>query len=238
MVAVAALVDRPLTSMIWLKDSKIGGIAGLSGKTIATAGIPYQDAYLKTILARANLSTSDVHAVNVGYGLLPAIARGAGPGDARRVPQRRGRGSAPARQEPGGDAGRPAWRPHLRRAVLVAERGRLEEDPEDIRLFLAALARGTAAAVAAPNETTKALLEANSGLDPTLTKAEVKATLPLLAAPSEKPSQAAHEQPYGFMDPADWRRFIGWMRDNGLILSLPSASEVLSNAYLPGEVPQ
>src|ERR1044072_5801292 len=51
-VAVGALVDRPLTSMIWLEKSKIGGIADLHGKTIATAGIPYQDAYLATILAR------------------------------------------------------------------------------------------------------------------------------------------------------------------------------------------
>ena len=75
-VAVGAVVDRPLTSMIWLKRSKIGGIGGLRGKTIATAGIPYQDAYLKTILARVGLSPADVHAVNVGYGLLPALIGG------------------------------------------------------------------------------------------------------------------------------------------------------------------
>lgn len=237
-VSVAALVDRPLTSMIWLKDSKIGGIAGLRGKTIATAGIPYQDAYLKTILARANLSTSDVHAVNVGYGLLPAIAGGRAQamlGGFLNVEgvDLRLRGKSPV-VTPVDQLGVPTYD----ELVLVAQRGRLDEDAEDIRLFLAALARGTAAAVAAPNEATKALLEANSGLDPALTKAEVKATLPLLGAPSGKPSQAAHERPYGFMDPADWRRFIGWMRDNGLISSLPPASDVLSNAYLPGEVPK
>src|SRR4051812_12935400 len=75
-VAVGALVDRPLTSLIWLGDSGIKGIADLKGKTIATAGIPYQDAYLKTILARANLTTDDVQVVNVGLGLLPAIIGG------------------------------------------------------------------------------------------------------------------------------------------------------------------
>ena len=75
-VAVGALVDTPLTSMIWLAKSGIKGIGGLRGKTIATAGIPYQDAYLKTILARANLSPSDVKAVNVGFGLLPALVGG------------------------------------------------------------------------------------------------------------------------------------------------------------------
>ena len=75
-VAVGALVDRPLTSLIWLKKSGIKRVADLRGKTIATAGIPYQGAYLKTILARAKLTPSDVKAVNVGYGLLPALVGG------------------------------------------------------------------------------------------------------------------------------------------------------------------
>ena len=97
-VAVGTIVDRPLTSMIWLKKSKIRGIADLRGKTIATAGIPYQDAYLKTILARVGLTPSDVRTVNVGYGLLPAIVGGRAAGDARRLPQRRGSRPAPAGQ--------------------------------------------------------------------------------------------------------------------------------------------
>src|SRR3954454_11983139 len=75
-VAVAAIVDRPLTSMIWLKKSGIKSVAGLRGKTVATAGIPYQDSYLKTILGRAGLSTDDVKKVNVGFGLLPALVNG------------------------------------------------------------------------------------------------------------------------------------------------------------------
>src|SRR5262249_3632168 len=49
-VAIGALVNRPLTSMIWLRKSGVKGVAGLKGKTIATAGIPYQEAFLKTIL--------------------------------------------------------------------------------------------------------------------------------------------------------------------------------------------
>src|SRR6478752_4462122 len=66
-VAVGALVNRPLTSMIWLNKSGIKGIADLKGKTIATAGIPYQDAFLKTILARVHLTPEDVKSVNVGF---------------------------------------------------------------------------------------------------------------------------------------------------------------------------
>lgn len=224
-VAVGAIVDRPLTSMIWLKKSKIGGIADLRGKTIATAGIPYQNAYLKTILGRAGLSPSDVNTVNVGYGLLPAIVGGraqamlGGFVNVEGVDLRL-RGKEPV-VTPVDKLGVPTYD----ELVLVAKRERLEEDPESIRLFLAALARGTAAAVKNPRATTKALLEANSDLDPKLTEAEVKATLPLLS-------------PRGRMDPAAWGRFSVWMRENELISKPIPLAEALTDEYLPGGVPQ
>jgi putative hydroxymethylpyrimidine transport system substrate-binding protein len=224
-VAVGAVVDRPLTSMIWLKKSGIGGIAGLRGKTIATAGIPYQDAYLKTILGRAGLSPSDVSTVNVGYGLLPAIVGGraqamlGGFSNVEGVDLRL-RGKQPV-VTPVDKLGVPTYD----ELVLVAKRERLQRDPESIRLFLAALARGTAAAVQSPGATTKALLEANRDLDPKLTAAEVKATLPLLSKSGE-------------MDAAAWKRFIAWMRANGLISKPISPSQALSDEYLAGGVPQ
>ena len=182
-LAVGALVNRPLTSMIWLKKSGIEGVGDLRGKTIATAGIPYQDAYLKTILARANLTPSDVKAVNVGFGLLPAILGGkaqamlGGFSNVEGVDLRL-RGKDPV-VTPVDKLGVPTYD----ELVLVAQRKRLEEDPQAIRLFLAALARGTAAAAKSPQAATKALLEANPDLDPKLTKAEVAATLPLLNPP-------------------------------------------------------
>ena len=41
------------------------------------------------------------------------------------------------------------------------------------------------------------------------------------------------------MDPEEWETFAGWMRDNGLIESLPPPSELLSNDYLlSGEIPE
>lgn len=224
-IAVGALVDTPLTSMIWLRKSGIGGIAGLRGKTIATAGIPYQDAYLRTILARAGLTPADVTTVNVGYGLLPALAGGRAQamlGGFRNVEgvDLRLRGLKPV-VTPVDRLGVPPYD----ELVLLANRTRLEEDPEPIRLFLAALARGTAAAKENRDATTKALLEANRDLDPRLTTAEVIATLPLLSARGE-------------MDEAKWRAFIAWMRDNELIAGRPAPSEVLTNEYLPGEIPE
>ncbi len=231
LLAVAALVDRPLTSMIWLSKSGIKGVGDLRGKTIATAGIPYQDAYLKTILARANLSPSEVKVVNVGFGLLPAIVggrAGAMLGGFRNVEgvDLRLRGQDPV-VTPVDQLGVPTYD----ELVLVARRTQLQEDPDAIRLFIAALARGTKAATENPKAAANALLEANPDLDPKLTRAELAATLPLL-----EPAQSA--QPYGQMSASQWRTFIGWMRDNELISSLPAPSSLLSNAYLPGAIPE
>jgi len=231
-VAVAALVNRPLTSMIWLKSSGIKGVGDLKGKTIATAGIPYQDAFLETILARVKLTPDDVKAVNVGFGLLPALLGGSaqamlgGFSNVEGVDLRE-RGKAPV-VTPVDQLGVPTYD----ELVLVARRQSLEEDPEKFRLFLAALQRGTEAAVAQPGAATEAITEANPDLEPKLAAAEVKATLPLLGVPTA-------DQPYGYMDPEEWATFAGWMRDNGLIDSLPGASELLDNGYLPsGEIPE
>src|SRR5215203_883490 len=231
-VAVGALVDQPLTSMIWLGKSGIKGVGDLKGKTIATAGIPYQDKFLETILARVQLTPGDVKAVNVGFGLLPALLGGSaqamlgGYSNVEGVDLReRGAGPVVTPVDPLGV-------PTYDELVLVARRQSLEDNPDKLRLFLAALERGTEAAVEQPGAATTAITEANPDLEPKLAAAEVKATLPLLGARTGK-------QPYGYMDPEEWSAFAGWMRDNGLINSLPEPGELLDNGYLPsGEIPE
>ena len=228
-VAVGALVGQPLTSLIWTADSGLRGVADLRGKTVATAGIPYQNAYLETILARAGVPADEVRDVNVGFGLLPAVLSGKADamlGGFRNVEgvDLRLRGREPT-VLPVDQLGVPGYD----ELVLVAQGERLEDDAEAIRLFLGALARGTSAAVADPEAATRAVLEANRALDARLTEAETKATLPLLAGALEDSFE---------MDPASWNEFIGWMRDNELIESLLPAEEALRNDYLPGRIPE
>jgi putative hydroxymethylpyrimidine transport system substrate-binding protein len=228
-VAVGAIVDRPLTSLIWTRESGIGGVRDLRGRTIATAGIPYQDAYLETILARGDLTPNDVKSVNVGFGLLPAVLSGRADailGGFRNVEgvDLRLRGTAPT-VLPVDQLGVPSYD----ELVLVAQGERLDDDAEPIRLFLAALERGTKAAVETPAAASAAILEANSGLDRRLTEAETAATLPLLAKAAARSFA---------IDAGEWSEFAGWMRDNDLIDSLPPAGELLTNDYLPGTIPE
>jgi putative hydroxymethylpyrimidine transport system substrate-binding protein len=229
--AVAALVPSPLTSLIWLKDSGIQDVKDLRGKTIATAGIPYQEAYLNTILERANLTTSDVKTVDVQQGLLGAILGGQAQAMLGGFLNVEGvdlevRGKDPT-VIPVDKLGIPTYD----ELVLVANSDTLDSNSDDIRLFLDALERGTKAAVEDPDGATKAILDAGKGLDPKITEAEVRKTLPLLL-----PKDTGH--PYGFMDPNEWDKFAHFFADHGVINALPSVDDVLTNDLLPtNEVP-
>jgi putative hydroxymethylpyrimidine transport system substrate-binding protein len=75
-VSVAALVQKPLTSIISLPKAKISEPADLKDKTIGTAGIDYQDAYLKAILSEAGVGPASVKVRNVGFGFSPALITG------------------------------------------------------------------------------------------------------------------------------------------------------------------
>ncbi len=75
-VSIAALVQRPLTSIIALPDQHVKKVADLKGKKVGTAGIPYQAAELKTALQNAGVDPSTVQEVNVGFNLVPAMLSG------------------------------------------------------------------------------------------------------------------------------------------------------------------
>jgi putative hydroxymethylpyrimidine transport system substrate-binding protein len=227
--AIAAIVPQPLTSMIWLPDSGIKDVRGLRGKTVATAGIPYQSDYLKAILERAHLAPNDVDEVNVQANLLPAILSGRADAILGGFSNVEGvdltlRGKDPT-VIPVDRLGIPPYD----ELVLVATTDEVENDPQTLRVFISALERGTEAAVKDPAGATAALLDAGHGLDPKLTRAEVDKTLPLL--------EQRDNRSYGYMDPKEWQRFAHFFADHGLIEALPSPDDVLTNDLLPGNLP-
>jgi putative hydroxymethylpyrimidine transport system substrate-binding protein len=229
--AVGALVARPLTSMIWLRESGVRDVGDLAGKTIATAGIPYQSDFLDQILAGADLSADDVKEVNVGFNLLPAVLSGSADAMLGGFLNVEGVDLAERGRDPVVRPVDTLGVPTYDELVLVANTDELADDPEPVRLFIAALERGTRDAVRDPAAATETILEAGDGLDPKLTRAEIDRTLPLLLSEGDG-------RPYGYMDPRAWERFAGFFADRGLISSRPSAAELLSNDYLPGEIPE
>jgi putative hydroxymethylpyrimidine transport system substrate-binding protein len=224
--AVAALVQQPLTSLISTADAGITHVSDLRGKTIATAGIPYQKAYLDAILGRAGMNEGDVNVVDVQQGLLPAVISGRADamlGGFLNVEgvDLRLRGLNP-RVVPVDRLGIPTYD----ELVLVASDDEVANHATQIRLFLQALQRGTEAAAADPAGATQSILDAGQGLNPRFTRAEVNRTLPLLA-------QRGSGHPFGYLDPRQWRAFEHFFADNRLIKVIPDAGAVLTNDLLP-----
>jgi putative hydroxymethylpyrimidine transport system substrate-binding protein len=224
-IAVAALVNGPLTSLISLPEAGIESAADLTGKTVVTAGIPYQAAYLETILNRAGVDPDSVDQVDVGFNLMQPLIAGRADAMFGGFLNVEGvdlaeRGLDP-RVVPVDRLGVPTYD----ELVLVADGDRLRDDPEPIRDFLAALERGTYAAARDPQAATDALVAAGNGLDPELTRAEVDKTLPRLLPPGD--------MPYGWMDPKRWQRFADYLYDAGQVETGPNAADLLTNALLP-----
>lgn len=228
-VAVGALVQGPLTSLISLPEAGIETPEDLAGTTVVTAGIPYQTAYLETILRDAGVDPGDVTQVDVGLNLQQPILSGRADAMLGGFLNVEGvdlteRGENP-RIVPVDELGIPTYD----ELVLVASGERLREDPEAIRLFIAALERGTEDAAADPAGATEALLAASDGLDPELTRAQVDATLPRLLPP--------RGEPFGYMDAPAWDRFAGFLADQGQLEARPAATDLLDASLLPGEIP-
>lgn len=224
-VAVAALVNGPLTSVISLPAAGIEGPADLAGKTVVTAGIPYQTAYLQTILRKARVDPASVDQVDVGFNLLQPLLAGRADAMLGGFLNVEGVDLAERGENPTVVPVDQLGIPTYDELVLVADADRLREDPGPIRDFIAALAEGTADARDDPAGATAALLTAAPDLDPDLTRAEIDKTLPLLVPERGKP--------YGYMDPGQWEHFAAFLAAQGQINSAPSAAEMLDDGLLP-----
>jgi putative hydroxymethylpyrimidine transport system substrate-binding protein len=230
LVSVGALVQKPLTSLMSIGDHAITDPKQLAGKRVGTSGIPYQAAYLKTILDKAGVDPGSVKETNVGFNLTQAML-------SKKVDatlgafwnyegvdlQRRGKKPQILKME---DLGVPTYN----ELVFVARRQDLDEaGASRVRRFLQATARGARRVEQDPEKGVDALLKADPGLDRGLQAAAIKATLPVFFPEDD-------ERPWGWQDPAQWSAYEMWMRSNGL-LKRPEQGEraPLTNEFLPGE---
>jgi putative hydroxymethylpyrimidine transport system substrate-binding protein len=228
LVSVGAIVQAPLTTIMALGRAKIRTPADLEGKRVGTAGIPYQTAYLHTILEKAGVDPGSVKEINVGFNLVPAML-------SRKVDatlgafwnyegvelRQRHRDPSIIRMERAGV-------PTYDELVFVARRETLAKDGGRIRRFMQAVARGYRYARSNPAGAVDALVKANPDLKARLQLASVKATLPAFFPASAK-------KPFGWQDPAAWESYGNWMYANKLLKQPPRASDALTNEFLPGE---
>ena len=76
LVAIAAIVQRPLASVIARDRDEIQTPADLSGKTVGVTGVPSDDAVLDTVLRASGVDAGDVRRVTIGFNAVAQLAAG------------------------------------------------------------------------------------------------------------------------------------------------------------------
>jgi putative hydroxymethylpyrimidine transport system substrate-binding protein len=228
LVSVAAIVQQPLTSIVSLGSKHIRTAAQLRGKRVGDAGIPYQHAYLTTILGHAGVPPSSVKELNVGSNLVPAMISGRVDAtlgaywnyEAIQL-QRMHKHPNVIRMDQVGV-------PNYDELVVVARKSTVVNHPDEIRRFVQALARGYESVRSDPQAAVNNLVRANPGLDPSFQLASVKATLPAFF-----PSNT--NNPWGWQSPTDWNAYGQWMLNHHLISNPNAVTDASTNELLAGQ---
>jgi putative hydroxymethylpyrimidine transport system substrate-binding protein len=228
-VSVGALVQKPLTSLMSLGDHAISDPKQLAGKRVGTSGIPYQSAYLRTILDKAGVDPGSVKETNVGFKLTQAMLSkkvdatlGAFWNYEGTDLRRRGRKPTIMRMEKLGV-------PNYNELIFVARRKDLDQGfSSKLRRFMRATAKGHERLRANPNIGVDALLKVDPGLERGLQTDVVSETLPVFF-----PTDRNH--PFGWMEPSEWKAYGDWMYEQKLLKQAPDGTEALTNEFLPGE---
>lgn len=229
LVSIAALVQRPLTSIVSLGDRHITSPGQLRGRTVGDAGIPYQHAYLDTILQHAGVPVRSVKEVNVGSNLVPAMLSG-------RVAATLGAywnyEAIQLRQ-----LGRRVNVIHVENAgvpsydelVLVVRENEIANRNNLLRRFIQALGRGYESVRSNPQAGVSALVAANPSLSHKLQLASVQATLP------DYFPGAGH--PWGWQNAGQWTAYGQWMLSHHLISNPAAIAGAETNELLAGQGP-
>jgi putative hydroxymethylpyrimidine transport system substrate-binding protein len=228
LVAIGALVQRPLTSIISIGSKAIREPGQLEDKTVGTAGIPYQDAYLATIVDKAGIDPKRVRSVDVGFNLIRAMvtkkvdATLGGFWNVEGVDlARRKKGPRILRMDQLGV-------PTYDELVIVAREQDVRRRGPLLRRFMRAVALGHDALRDDVGGAVDELVKANPELDRGLERAQVEATLPAFFPRDSR-------RPFGYQDPVAWKRYTQWMLDNGLLSTPAGANRAFTNEFLPGE---
>jgi putative hydroxymethylpyrimidine transport system substrate-binding protein len=228
LVSVAAIVQKPLTSIVSLGSKHIRSAAQLRGKRVGDAGIPYQHAYLTTILSHAGVPPNSVKEINVGSNLVPAMLSGRVDAtlgaywnyEAIQL-QRMHKSPNVIRMEQVGV-------PTYDELVVVARKSTVVNHPDELRRFVQALGRGYQAVRRDPQAAVSNLVKANPGLDPGFQLASVKATLPAFFP--DNPNN-----PWGWQSANQWNAYGQWMLDQHLISNPNAVADASTNELLAGQ---
>ncbi len=223
LVAVMAIVEQPLSSIIALKKSGIESPKQLAGKKVGVTGVPSDDAVLNSIVSHSGADPKDVKKITIGF-KAPAslisekVSAATAFWNAEGVSLRnRGFKVIEFRVD---DYGAPSY-PEL---VLVASRKTVEEKPELVRSVVEATVQGYERTLSDPKGSLDDLVSEVPGLDKRLMRKQLDALLDVFKGSARS---------VGYLDPEVIKAWADWDLRFGILKKKPPLSEAFTNAYLP-----
>jgi putative hydroxymethylpyrimidine transport system substrate-binding protein len=230
LVSIGAIVQKPLTSIVSIGAKRIRTPAQLRGKRVGDSGIPYQHAYLTTILQQAGVPLSSVKETNVGFDLVPAMLSGRVDATLGAYWNYEAIELAQLRKRPNVIRVDQVGVPTYDELVLVVTSKTLASKPDQLRSFVQAVARGYGSARRDPRTAVNSLLRATTGLDSKLQLASTLATLPAFF-PSDP------TKPWGWQDPTAWNAYGQWMLSHHLLTNPSAVADASTDELLAGQGP-
>jgi putative hydroxymethylpyrimidine transport system substrate-binding protein len=205
--AIMAIAREPLGGIITLARSGFESPAELEGRTIGVTGVPSDDAILDTVVAAAGAEPDVVDRVTIGFNGVQSLEAGKVDGFT---------GFVPADGVQADVDGYPTRSFGPRRyggltypgLVAFSTEPEIAEEPDLVRGFVAATARGYEDVLADPAAGVDALLDANPAIDPDFARRSLDAYLPYLRP---------RGRPFGSIDRGSIEGMSDFMVESGLI---------------------
>jgi putative hydroxymethylpyrimidine transport system substrate-binding protein len=114
--------------------------------------------------------------------------------------------------------------PNYNELVLATSDSYAGENPDLVRRFVGALVEGHRYALENPESARDDLLAANEELDPEVAQQTVELTVPIFKR---------EDEPIGYQDPEEWRAYVDWAVENGVLPGPVDVDAVMTNEFLP-----
>jgi putative hydroxymethylpyrimidine transport system substrate-binding protein len=210
-LAVAAIVQRPLAAVITADPTAIRSPADLERGTVGVTGVPSDDAVLDTVLEAGGLPPDAARRVTIGFTAVPALAAGRVDAatafwNAEGVELRQE--GVPTREFRVDELGAPRY-PEL---VLVVRGDREPDEPDVVCPVLEGLARAYEDLEREPQAVLDAMLGQVSGADPDSQRAQYAE---LIAADAFSPADGEPADPA--LTPQGFTGWSRWAAERGVI---------------------
>lgn len=229
LVAVGALIPNSLTSVILSGKQGVKSLKDLEGKKLGSTGDPVTNKIFNAVLKNNGVDPAKVDVISLDQGLIPAIVSGQVAGISGAYPniegvQLRDEGIDPVIFTAGESGVEQSDE-----LVLIASKSKLAGDAAykaKVTKFLAALAKGDAAAQANPELAVTSITPVAKGYDAAQLVEMVDATIKFLKNPSGN---------FGVMNLDRWQKFADWMLSEHLIDKKVDVKDVVDLSLLPAK---